>query len=85
MLAKPPSTFWQEAACSPQKITEKKDVTVYFRVADVYKNTCIKVYDGDKLLYKKKKIKFAPGEMESVVIKKELLDGVSELMFKIEE
>lgn len=69
----------------PQKITDKKDVAVYFRVADVYKNTCVKVYDGEKLLFKKKKIKFAPGEMECVQIKKELLDGVSQLTFKIED
>lgn len=69
----------------PQKITDKKDVAVYFRVGDVYKNTCVKVYDGDKLVYKKKKIKFAPGEMESVIIKKELLEGVKELTFKIED
>ncbi len=69
----------------PQKITDKKDVAVYFRVADVYKNTCVKVYSGDQLLFKKKKIKFAPGEMECVQIKKELLDGVSQLTFKIED
>ncbi len=69
----------------PQKITDRKDVSLYFRVGDVYKNTCVKVYDGDKLLYKKKKIKFAPGEMETVTIKKELLDGVKELTLKIEE
>ena len=69
----------------PQKITDSKDVAVYFRVGDVYKNTCVKVYSGDKLLFKKKKIKFAPGEMECVQIKKELLDGVSQLTFKIED
>lgn len=69
----------------PQKITDSKDVAVYFRVADVYKNTCVKVYNGEQLLFKKKKIKFAPGEMECVQIKKELLEGVSQLTFKIED
>lgn len=30
----------------PQRITAKKDVTVFFRVADVYRNVTIKVKDG---------------------------------------
>ena len=69
----------------PQKITANKDVSVYFRVGDVYRNTCVKVYDGDKLVYKKKKIKFAPGEMESITLKKEIVESATELTFKIED
>ncbi len=55
----------------PQHIdlNEKDDVKVYFRVANVYRNKRIVVTCGDKELYNRKKIKLAPGEMESVPIK----------------
>lgn len=69
----------------PQKITEYADVTVYFRVADVYKNIKINVYSGERCVFSKKKVKAAPGEMESLVLKKELLQGVEELRFEIEQ
>ena len=69
----------------PQIITEKKDVTVYFRVADVFKNKKICVYNGDNLLYNKKKQKLAPGEMESIQIKAEMLDGIDSLQIKLED
>jgi len=49
------------------------EVTVRFRVADVYKDRSIVVYyDGEKISSQKKRI-MAPGEMEKVVIKKETL------------
>lgn len=60
----------------PQMITESGDVSVFFRVADVYKNATITVYDGDEVVYKKKKMHLAPGEMERVELKKEVIDGV---------
>ena len=69
----------------PQIITEKKDVTVYFRVADVFKNKKICVYNGDNLLYNKKKQKLAPGEMESIQIKAEMLEGIDALEIKLED
>ncbi|MBR3816551.1 MAG: FAD-dependent oxidoreductase [Clostridia bacterium] len=69
----------------PQVITKKKDVAVYFRVSNIYKNVVIKVTDGDKLILSKKKIKVAPGEMESVALKKEMLENVKELCFSLEE
>ncbi len=69
----------------PQKITQNKDVTVYFRVADVYRNVKVNVYDGDTLVYSKKRAKVAPGEMESVALNKDALCGVTELLFKLEE
>ena len=69
----------------PQRITDKKDITVYFRVNDVYKNVKINVYDGDKLILSKKKMKVAPAEMETVKLKKDLLDGVTSLRFALEE
>lgn len=69
----------------PQKITKSKDVVVYFRVANVYHNVKINVYDGEKLIFSKKKAKVAPGEMESVMLKNNIFDGADNLMFKLEE
>lgn len=69
----------------PQKITKSKDVVVYFRVANVYHNVKINVYDGEKLIFSKKKAKVTSGEMESVMLKNNIFDGADNLMFKLEE
>ena len=69
----------------PQVITKKKDVAVYFRVSNIYKNVVIKVSDGDNVLLTKKKIKVAPGEMESINLKKEIFENAKELYFSLEE
>ena len=68
----------------PQRITKKKDVTVFFRVANVYRNAKITVKCGDVVVYSKKKLKLAPGEMESVTLKAEQLEKVTELCFGLE-
>ena len=68
----------------PQRITQKKDVTVYFRVADVYRNVTLKVTDGERVVLSRKKIKMAPGEMESVTLKAEQLENVTQLSFALE-
>ena len=69
----------------PQRISAKKDVTVYFRVSDVYRNVRIVVKDGDKILVSKKKQKVAPGEMETVTLKAEHLANVGKtLSFSLE-
>lgn len=68
----------------PQKITRKKDTDVYFRVSDVARNVKINVYDGEKLLLSRKKQKVAPGEMEKLTLKKELLDTAQSLKFSLE-
>ena len=68
----------------PQVITEKKDVTLYFRVGNVFKNVRVNVTAGDKVILSKKRPKVAPGEMESVTIKAELLDAVTELAVSLE-
>ena len=68
----------------PQRITSMKDVNVYFRVADVYKNVKINVYSDQGLIFSRKKVKVAPGEMESIVIKKDLLADTKELRFELE-
>ena len=68
----------------PQTITQKKDITVYFRVSDVYKNVRIRVSSGDEVVLSKKRPRVAPGEMESVTLKAEQLEGVTELNFSLE-
>ena len=57
----------------PQRITEIKNTTVYFRVADVYRDAKIVVKDGEKVILEKKKQKLAPGEMETVLLTEKLL------------
>ncbi len=70
----------------PQIITRKTDVTVFFRVADVYKNVRINVINekGD-ILFSKKAIKCAPGEMESLKLKAAMLENTSELKLELSE
>lgn len=69
----------------PQRITEEKDVTIFFRVADRYRNVKIHVISGGKRIYSVGRPKTAPGEMESIRLKKELLEGVSEMRMELEE
>ena len=69
----------------PQKITEKKDVMVFFRVKDVYRNVKICVRDGEKTVFSKKKAKVSPGEMERLMLKKEVLENSRELTICLEE
>lgn len=69
----------------PQIITEKKDVTVYLRVNNVYKNVKINVYDKDKLVLSKKKLRVAPAEMEAVKLSASMLENVTALKFVLEE
>ena len=70
----------------PQRISAEENVTVYFRVADVYRDIKIVVRDGDEVLVSKKKQKVAPGEMETVTLTKEMIAGIksAEISFSIE-
>ena len=68
----------------PQRITQKKNVTVFFRVADVFRKVTIKVKNGDEVVFQKKKAKVAPGEMESITLKPEMFDGAKDLFFELE-
>ena len=69
----------------PQRITAEKDVSVYFRVADVFRDKKVVVKSGDDVIYSKKHQKLAPGEMECVKITADKLAGVSELIFGLED
>ena len=68
----------------PSTITTLKDVKVYFRVSDVFKNVNILVKNNDNVILRKKKAKVAPGEMEAILLKKELLEGIDNLNFELE-
>jgi thioredoxin reductase len=69
----------------PQIITRAKDVSVYFRVSNIYKNVAIKISDGNKIILTKKKLKVAPGEMECINLKSQMLENINELYFSLEE
>ena len=70
----------------PQRITASKKVTVYFRVADLYRDVRIVVRDGENVIINKKKQKVAPGEMETVTLTPAMIEGVKsgKLAFSIE-
>ena len=54
----------------PQRIENvEEDVNIFFRVNNEYKNVLLTVTSGDEKLVSRKKVKVAPGEMESVKIK----------------
>jgi pyruvate/2-oxoglutarate dehydrogenase complex dihydrolipoamide dehydrogenase (E3) component len=71
----------------PQKITEKRDTKVYFRVGSVYRDVKIKVKYGDTVVLEKKKQKVAPGEMESLLLSEKMLSDMKDgdITFGIEE
>ena len=50
----------------------------------MYQNVRVNVTAGDKVILSKKRPKVAPGEMESVTIKGELLENVTELRVSLE-
>lgn len=70
----------------PQKITSASDVTVYFRVSDVFKNKTVTIKDGNEIIYSKKKQKLAPGEMETVKITADMIKNLksSEIVVGLE-
>ncbi len=69
----------------PQRVTSCKDVTVYFRVADVYKNIKLNVYKDGELVLSKKKQRVAPGEMETIKISEDIIKGATEIKLGLEE
>lgn len=69
----------------PQRITKSKDVRVFFRTANIYKNVTINVKEGENILLAVKKRSVAPGEMESITLKKDLLKDGATLEFELVE
>ena len=68
----------------PQTITQKKELRVYFRVADIFRNATIVVTDGDRVVYSRKKQKLAPGEMECITLKPDQFADAKALKFSLE-
>ena len=68
----------------PQRISAKKEVSVYFRVGNIYRNSRITVKDGERVILSKKKEKLAPGEMECVKLTAEQIGDAKQLFFSIE-
>ncbi len=69
----------------PQKITRRRDTTLFFRVADRYRNVKIKIISDGKTIHSVRRPKAAPGEMESIPLKAALLEGVTGLRLELEE
>lgn len=68
----------------PQRITAQKDIKVYFRVSDVFRNVKINVYADGSLILSRKKQRVAPGEMENVVLSGDKLKGIKSVRFELE-
>lgn len=69
----------------PQVITQKKDLSVFFRVADIYHNVSFNVYnENNEKVFSKRALKAAPGEMESITLKSSVLENVKALHFELE-
>ena len=69
----------------PQIITKNKDIKLYFRVGNTYKNVKIKVYNDDKEIFSKTEKKTVPGEMGSIKLKAESFKGAEKLRLVLEE
>lgn len=60
------------------------EVNLFMRVDNVYKDVYLVVRDGDKIVYKAKKRIVAPGEMESVKLKKAMLSELNNTDITVE-
>lgn len=67
----------------PSHITEETDVKLYFRVGEVIRNIRIDVYKNGEKILSKKRPRVAPGEMESIMLKKELLSDAKEIRLEV--
>ena len=65
----------------PQKLLipdgEAENVQIMFRPSGVYENAYIRVTDGDRELMKQKKRILTPGEMAELILKPEVVKGLS--------
>ncbi len=58
----------------PQRISEARDTTVYFRVSDVFRDVKLVVRDSEgRVLIERKKQKLAPGEMETLKLTEQMI------------
>ncbi|MHB1314667.1 MAG: NAD(P)/FAD-dependent oxidoreductase [Christensenellales bacterium] len=63
-----------------------EDITFSFRTDNVYRNAVVQVQSGGKVIFQKKRTKMSPGEMEHIILKKELVSQMGEtLQFSLQE
>jgi len=61
----------------PHRInSDQNDVILYFRVANVFKNVIIIVRDNEKVLFKTRKQRVMPGEMERIRLTADMLRSI---------
>lgn len=63
----------------PQRLRKENlddEIILYFRVNNIYHNRNIMVKSNDEIIYSAKRRHLAPGEMEQVRIKTELIEGL---------
>lgn len=63
----------------------KENFKIYFRVRKPLSNVTLRITDGDRVVYEKKKEKVAPGEMEYVVISGKEISALKNLEVTINE
>ena len=74
----------------PMKVnpdTMQDMLPIRFRVGNVYHDSFISMYIGDERIVHKKKTVIAPGEMETLMLTKKMLEGksIDQIVVKIEE
>ena len=65
----------------PQRLSPEvveKDLTIFMRVNNIYKNKVIKVTSGEKVIARFKREHLAPSEMEKIILNKKLLENINE-------
>ena len=60
----------------PQIISAAVETKIYFRVGNVMRDKHLVVRDGEREIVKKKKLKLAPAEMETVTLTKEMIEAL---------
>ncbi len=73
----------------PQIVDAAEDTKVFFRVTDVFRKVKILVKDGDRTVLSLKREHCAPGEMESVLLKKTDIESIAgdniDILLEVEE
>ncbi len=60
----------------PQIISTEEETKIYFRVGDTMRDKFLVVRDGEREIIKKKKLKLAPAEMETVTLTAEQISEI---------
>ena len=60
----------------PQLIKSAEDTKIYFRVGSVMRDKFLVVRDGEREILRKKKLKLAPAEMETVTLTADMIGAV---------